>query len=58
MLQGCAELTGCKTIIDTYGSWGAHGVGTFSDKDPTKVVRTAAAHICRQMAKSGAKDEL
>merc|ERR1711976_590834 len=31
-----------KIIIDTYGGWGAHGGGTFSGKDPTKVDRSAA----------------
>merc|ERR1712032_538590 len=49
--QGDAGLTGRKIIIDTYGGWGAHGVGAFSGKDPTKVDRSAA-YICRQMAKS------
>merc|ERR1711933_556316 len=49
--QGDAGLTGRKIIIDTYGGWGAHGGGTFSGKDPTKVDRSAA-YICRQMAKS------
>merc|ERR1712159_210494 len=49
--QGDAGLTGRKIIIDTYGGWGAHGGGAFSDKDPTKVDRSAA-YICRQMAKS------
>ena len=32
--QGDAGLTGRKIIIDTYGSWGAHGGGAFSGKDP------------------------
>merc|ERR1712023_200233 len=40
--QGDAGLTGRKIIIDTYGGWGAHGGGAFSDKDPTKVDRSAA----------------
>merc|ERR1711972_710449 len=55
--QGDAGLTGRKIIIDTYGSWGAHGGGAFSGKDPTKVDRSAA-YICRQMAKSAVKSGL
>merc|ERR1711904_46172 len=55
--QGDAGLTGRKIIIDTYGGWGAHGGGAFSDKDPTKVDRSAA-YICRQMAKSVVKSGL
>merc|ERR1719215_1288331 len=55
--QGDAGLTGRKTIIDTYGGWGAHGGGAFSGKDPTKVDRSAA-YICRQMAKSIVKSGL
>merc|ERR1712007_280450 len=55
--QGDAGLTGRKTIIDTYGGWGAHGGGAFSGKDPTKVDRSAA-YICRQMAKSVVKSGL
>merc|ERR1712021_143513 len=52
--QGDAGLTGRKTIIDTYGGWGAHGGGAFSGKDPTKVDRSAA-YACRWMAKSVVK---
>merc|ERR1712064_271702 len=55
--QGDAGLTGRKTIIDTYGGWGAHGGGAFSGKDPTKVDRSAA-YICRQMANSVVKSGL
>merc|ERR1712176_1071279 len=55
--QGDAGLTGRKTIIDTYGGWGAHGGGAFSGKDPTKVDRSAA-YACRQMAKSVVKSGL
>merc|ERR1712039_74728 len=55
--QGDAGLTGRKIIIDTYGGWGAHGGGAFSDKDPTKVDRSAA-YVCRQMAKSVVKSGL
>lgn len=31
-------LTGRKIIVDTYGGYGRHGGGSFSGKDPTKVV--------------------
>merc|ERR1719326_2230633 len=55
--QGDGGLTGRKIIIDTYGGWGAHGGGAFSDKDPTKVDRSAA-YITRQMAKSVVKSGL
>merc|ERR1712176_1302498 len=55
--QGDAGLTGRKSIIDTYGGWGAHGGGAFSGEDPTKVDRSAA-YICRQMAKSIVKSGL
>merc|ERR1711862_337350 len=55
--QGDAGLTGRKTMIDTYGGWGAHGGGAFSGKDPTKVDRSAA-YACRQMAKSVVKSNL
>uniref|UniRef100_A0A2K5D9L2 S-adenosylmethionine synthase n=1 Tax=Aotus nancymaae TaxID=37293 RepID=A0A2K5D9L2_AOTNA len=40
--QGDAGLTGQKIIVDTYGSWGAHGGGAFSGKDYTKVDFSAA----------------
>merc|ERR1712113_1258669 len=55
--QGDAGLTGRKSLIDTYGGWGAHGGGAFSGKDPTKVDRSAA-YACRQMAKSVVKSGL
>merc|ERR1719238_2022135 len=55
--HGDAGLTGRKIIIDTYGGWGAHGGGAFSDKDPTKVDRSAA-YACRWMAKSVVKSGL
>merc|ERR1711924_69550 len=40
-----------------YDSWGAHGGGAFSGKDPTKVDRSAA-YITRQMANSVVKSSL
>jgi S-adenosylmethionine synthetase len=44
-------LTGRKIIVDTYGSWVAHGGGAFSGKDPTKVDRSAA-YMARYAAKN------
>jgi len=49
--MGDAGLTGRKTIVDTYGGWGAHGGGAFSGKDYTKVDRSAA-YAARWVAKS------
>ncbi len=43
-------LTGRKIIVDTYGSWVAHGGGAFSGKDPTKVDRSGA-YMARYVAK-------
>jgi S-adenosylmethionine synthetase len=37
--------------VDTYGSLGRHGGGSFSGKDPTKVDRSAS-YTLRQAAKS------
>jgi S-adenosylmethionine synthetase len=34
--QGDAGLTGRKIIIDTYGGWGAHGGGAFSERIPQR----------------------
>ena len=44
-------LTGRKIIVDTYGSWVAHGGGAFSGKDPTKVDRSGA-YMARYVAKN------
>merc|ERR1712190_363672 len=49
--QSDAGLTGRKIIVDTYGGWGAHGGGSFSGKDYTKVDRSAA-YAARWVAKS------
>lgn len=49
--QGDAGLTGRKSIVDTYGGWGAHGGGAFSGKDFSKVDRSAA-YALRWVAKS------
>jgi S-adenosylmethionine synthetase len=43
-------LTGRKVIVDTYGGF-AHGGGSFSGKDPTKVDRSAT-YMARYIAKN------
>lgn len=50
-------MTGRKIIVDTYGGWGAHGGGSFSGKDFTKVDRSAA-YAARWIAKSLVKSGL
>lgn len=45
-------LTGRKIIVDTYGGYCAHGGGSFSGKDATKVDRSAtymARYICKNI---------
>ncbi|MGQ9687357.1 MAG: methionine adenosyltransferase [Desulfobaccales bacterium] len=49
--HGDTGATGRKIMVDTYGSLGRHGGGSFSGKDPTKVDRSAA-YTLRQAAKS------
>jgi S-adenosylmethionine synthetase len=44
-------LTGRKIIVDTYGSRGRHGGGSFSGKDATKVDRSGA-YLARYIAKN------
>ena len=44
-------LTGRKIIVDTYGGVAAHGGGSFSGKDPSKVDRSAA-YYARYAAKN------
>ncbi len=49
-------LTGRKIIVDTYGGYCAHGGGSFSGKDPTKVDRSAtymARYICKNVVAAG-----
>ena len=49
-------LTGRKIIADTYGGHGAHGGGSFSGKDPSKVDRSgayAARHIAKNVVAAG-----
>ncbi|MGC8733845.1 MAG: methionine adenosyltransferase [bacterium] len=49
-------LTGRKVIVDTYGGY-AHGGGSFSGKDPTKVDRSGA-YMARYIAKNIVKANL
>ncbi len=49
--MGDCGLTGRKIIVDTYGGHGAHGGGSFSGKDPTKVDRSAS-YMARYIAKN------
>ncbi len=48
---GDTGLTGRKLIVDTYGGRGAHGGGSFSGKDSSKVDRSAA-YMARWIAKN------
>ncbi len=49
--MGDCGLTGRKIIVDTYGGHGAHGGGSFSGKDPSKVDRSAS-YMARYIAKN------
>ena len=54
--QGDTGLTGRKIIVDTYGGMAAHGGGSFSGKDSTKVDRSAcymARHIAKNIVAAG-----
>jgi len=58
--HGDTGLTGRKIIVDTYGGKGAHGGGSFSGKDSSKVDRSAAyatRHIAKNMVAAGIADE-
>ena len=58
--SGDTGLTGRKIIVDTYGGRGAHGGGAFSEKDPSKVDRSAAyaaRHIAKNLVAAGVADE-
>jgi S-adenosylmethionine synthetase len=58
--HGDSGLTGRKIIVDTYGGWVAHGGGSFSGKDPSKVDRSAAyaaRHIAKNIVAAGLADE-
>lgn len=57
---GDSGLTGRKIIVDTYGGKCAHGGGSFSGKDATKVDRSAtymARYICKNIVATGLADE-
>ena len=59
--HGDTGLTGRKIIVDTYGGKGAHGGGSFSGKDSSKVDRSAAyaaRHIAKNMVAAGVADEM
>jgi S-adenosylmethionine synthetase len=59
--HGDTGLTGRKIIVDTYGGKGAHGGGSFSGKDSSKVDRSAAyaaRHIAKNMVAAGITDEM
>ena len=59
--HGDTGLTGRKIIVDTYGGKGAHGGGSFSGKDPSKVDRSAAyatRHIGKNLVATGIADEI
>jgi S-adenosylmethionine synthetase len=54
--KGDTGLTGRKIISDTYGGYCAHGGGSFSGKDPTKIDRSGAymaRYICKNIVASG-----
>ena len=58
--EGDSGLTGRKIIVDTYGGRCAHGGGSFSGKDCTKVDRSAAymaRYICKNVVAAGLADE-
>ncbi len=59
--EGDSGLTGRKIVVDTYGGRCAHGGGSFSGKDPTKVDRSAtymARYICKNIVAAGLADEI
>ncbi|MCD8312871.1 MAG: methionine adenosyltransferase [Bacteroidales bacterium] len=59
--QGDTGLTGRKIIVDTYGGMGAHGGGSFSGKDPSKVDRSAAyaaRYIAKNLVAAGVADRV
>ena len=54
--EGDSGLTGRKIIVDTYGGRCAHGGGSFSGKDATKVDRSAtymARYVCKISLRRG-----
>ena len=49
--NGDTGMSGHQTIVDTYGGWIAHGSGSFSGKDMTKIERSGS-YAARWIAKS------
>lgn len=59
--EGDSGLTGRKIVVDTYGGRCAHGGGSFSGKDATKVDRSAtymARYVCKNLVAAGLADEV
>ena len=59
--EGDSGLTGRKIVVDTYGGRCAHGGGSFSGKDPTKVDRSAtymARYLSKNIVAAGLADEI
>jgi len=57
--KGDSGLSGRKNIVDTYGSSGRHGGGSYSGKDPTKVDRSgsyAARYVAKNIVAAGLAD--
>ena len=54
--HGDSGLTGRKIIVDTYGGMARHGGGAFSGKDCTKVDRSAARHVAKNIVAAGLAD--
>jgi len=57
--KGDSGLSGRKNIVDTYGSSGRHGGGSYSGKDPTKVDRScsyAARYVAKNVVAAGLAD--
>ena len=55
--QGDSGLTGRKIIVDTYGGYARHGGGAFSGKDCTKVDRSAARYVAKNIVAAGLADK-
>jgi len=58
--HGDSGLTGRKIIVDTYGGYARHRGGAFSDKDCTKVDKSAAyaaRYIAENIVASGLADQ-
>ena len=54
--MGDCGLTGRKIIVDTYGGAARHGGGAFSGKDPSKVDRSAARYVAKNIVAAGLAD--